>query len=271
MALSAQVFIDNWAPVAGNKEAVVALWDSMAKDFSPKAVEYDEDRFIGLLRRDSMFGPGSRVLDVGCGAGSYAFALASHCAEVVGIDISPRMIGLAREHARTAGVGNVSFTCADWRGVDLAASKYVKAFDLVLAHMTPAVQDHATFDMLSQACCGWCALSKPIRRSDPVSDRAKSLVGLPPRREGGDDDIACAFAILYLRGLEPRVEYWPERWTHRKSVEEARELYINRIRTARTISGEEEGRVVDYLRSVAIDGIVVETVETTIATLYWKV
>jgi SAM-dependent methyltransferase len=270
MALTAQEFIDGWPRATKNRDAVVALWDSMAKDYSPEAVSFEDDPSLGILKRNGMFGPGSRVLDVGCGSGSYAFALAPRCAEVVGIDISPRMIGLAREHAQAAKVGNASFECAEWREAGLEGVGYAGAFDLVIAHMTPAVQDSGSFEKLSAASRAWCAWAKPIRRIDPVSDRARSIVGMGAG-PGGDDGIVNAFAVLYLRGLEPRIEYWPESWTHRKTVDEARDLYVNRMRTMRDITDEEEGKVMDYLRSIAVDGIIAETVEMTAATLYWHI
>jgi 2-polyprenyl-3-methyl-5-hydroxy-6-metoxy-1,4-benzoquinol methylase len=47
---------------------------------------------------------GRRVLDIGCGPGRYAVALAERGAEVVGVDISETMLSLARGHARERGV-----------------------------------------------------------------------------------------------------------------------------------------------------------------------
>lgn len=40
----------------------------------------------------------SVILDIGCGTGSLAFALAQNCSRITGIDISPRMIAWARKH-----------------------------------------------------------------------------------------------------------------------------------------------------------------------------
>ena len=50
---------------------------------------------------------GQRFLDIGCGPGHYGVSLAKQGAErVVGIDFSPSMIDIARQHADAAGVGD---------------------------------------------------------------------------------------------------------------------------------------------------------------------
>jgi SAM-dependent methyltransferase len=48
--------------------------------------------------------PGQRVLDVGCGPGRHALALARRGIEVVGIDLSPDFVTLAREAAAADGL-----------------------------------------------------------------------------------------------------------------------------------------------------------------------
>jgi SAM-dependent methyltransferase len=48
-----------------------------------------------------------RALDFGCGVGRLSAALAARFREVVGVDISARMVALARRHH--AGVGNLAF------------------------------------------------------------------------------------------------------------------------------------------------------------------
>ena len=55
---------------------------------------------------------GARVLDLGCGAGRTAVALAEMGLDVVGIDTSASMVQAAREQARLAGV-SVSFQVMD--------------------------------------------------------------------------------------------------------------------------------------------------------------
>jgi SAM-dependent methyltransferase len=50
--------------------------------------------------------PGERVLDLGCGTGRQALALALRAAAVVGLDASPAALGEARESAARAGLSN---------------------------------------------------------------------------------------------------------------------------------------------------------------------
>jgi SAM-dependent methyltransferase len=52
---------------------------------------------------------GTRVLDAGCGPGLYAEWLVAQGAEVVGVDVSPTMVTLAREHLG----GHATFHVAD--------------------------------------------------------------------------------------------------------------------------------------------------------------
>jgi len=71
---------------------------------------------------------GRRVLDIGCGPGRYAVALADRGADVVGVDISRTMLSLARGHARERGVADA----CRFVQVDFAAYEPDGPFDVVL-------------------------------------------------------------------------------------------------------------------------------------------
>lgn len=73
--------------------------------------------------------PGQRVLDLGCGWGTFEWVLAPRVAEVVGVDFSARSVALCEERRAAAGLGNVRFVQADAGGTGLAAD----SFDLVIA------------------------------------------------------------------------------------------------------------------------------------------
>ncbi len=62
-------------------------------------------------------GPGSRVLDLGCGAGRHTILLAERGLQVTGVDLSPRLLKLARERwaARNPGRPGPLFAPGDMR------------------------------------------------------------------------------------------------------------------------------------------------------------
>ena len=63
---------------------------------------------------------GWRILDAGCGSGVMSFELAARGADVLGIDLSPQMIGFAKERQSKAGVP-VSSLCGKGGSVRLEA------------------------------------------------------------------------------------------------------------------------------------------------------
>lgn len=81
-------------------------------------------------------GPGSRVLDVGCGPGRHALELARRGITVLGVDVSDSFVELARRAADQEGLANVAFVRLDARrlaGSDFAGPDFdVTAFDAAI-------------------------------------------------------------------------------------------------------------------------------------------
>src|SRR5437660_802974 len=89
----------------------VGVWDRM----SPIYLREVDDRFTeiidGVIRRAALR-PGQQVLDLGSGTGSVAVRAASAVMSggtVTAVDISPEMLGLARQRALSMGLGNITF------------------------------------------------------------------------------------------------------------------------------------------------------------------
>ena len=118
---------DSWAGDPSQAMHAIAPGTSSAT-FGPSGVEV-ADRLRLYVR------PDDRVLDVGCGMGRVMRPLAPYCREISGIDVSPRMVKLAREFLR--GVPNASVHHTN--GVDLslfASSTFEVAYVVyVLQHL----------------------------------------------------------------------------------------------------------------------------------------
>jgi cyclopropane fatty-acyl-phospholipid synthase-like methyltransferase len=69
-------------------------------------------RFGALLARIDL-PAGARVLDVGCGSGALALALAGRIAEYDGVDFSEPFIDAARRRAARLGIQSCRFHCSD--------------------------------------------------------------------------------------------------------------------------------------------------------------
>ncbi len=98
--------LDNPADQAAHTQRTREAYDQLAAVWSATT---DEGPFNGLLERPALRSliPGSLtgavVLDAGCGSGAQAQWLLDQGAEVVGIDVSPRMIEEAERRCRGRG------------------------------------------------------------------------------------------------------------------------------------------------------------------------
>jgi len=77
-----------------------------------KGTEQEVEFLVDALRLD----PGARVLDVGCGPGRHALALARRGISCVGVDASSEFIGLARDAAEAEGLA-ATFELGDVRAL----------------------------------------------------------------------------------------------------------------------------------------------------------
>jgi len=73
---------------------------------------------VGFLVEALGLAPGARVLDVGCGPGRHALALARRGIEVQGVDLSPEFVDLATAAASAEGL-SARFAVLDVRDLDV--------------------------------------------------------------------------------------------------------------------------------------------------------
>ena len=115
--------------------------ERIGREFYDRAY-YFEGRTDHLLDIDSTFqryriekvlqlyepGPEERVLDLGCGWGTFCWALGHRVAEIVGVDFSQKSIDLCEERLASSMIEGVSLLCADAQDTGLEA----ESFDLVI-------------------------------------------------------------------------------------------------------------------------------------------
>ena len=105
----------NWDGPGGD------VWADHADSFDAQVAAY-----LPALMAAAAIAPAAHVLDVGCGNGrpSREAARLARDGEVVGLDLSTRMLDLARRRAAAEGLTNIRFEQADVQVADLGTDRF---------------------------------------------------------------------------------------------------------------------------------------------------
>lgn len=138
--------------------------------------------------------PTDRVLDVGCGSGQFAVAIAAHVAQVVGADLTPAMLDKARAQQAAAGVANVEWLQADSAALPVADG----AFDIVTSRsmLHHAADPAATLAEMGRACAPGGRIA--VLDLTPAPEKAPAFDAIELLR---DPSHARTQTVDELRGL----------------------------------------------------------------------
>ena len=85
------------------------FWDRMAETYAKSPVGDEATYQRKLSETQSLLRPNMRILEFGCGTGTTAIHHAPHVRQIYAIDISERMLDIARRKAQEVGVDNIIF------------------------------------------------------------------------------------------------------------------------------------------------------------------
>lgn len=182
--------------------------------------------------------PGRSLLDVGCGPGSLTSDLARHLApgRVVGLDVEPAVLAVARTVAAEAGVSNVEFHESD--AYSLAYDD--GSFDIVHAHQLLQHLEHpvrALEEMARVARPGGLVAARDVDFGtfivfprDPHLERWLAMYTAVHRANGGDpesgrrllawaraaglEELTCSASAWTFATGEER-DHWAGMWADR--------------------------------------------------------
>jgi ubiquinone/menaquinone biosynthesis C-methylase UbiE len=132
-----QTYSEYWDNLARDRQT--AYFGVAGRPFGEPATEASLDRHgeasARIIAQKLAIGPEDRVLEVGVGVGRLAKSIAPQCRHFTGVDISGRMIAIARE--RLAGLENVHLLALDSSGLArFPANCFDKVyFQVVLIHL----------------------------------------------------------------------------------------------------------------------------------------
>lgn len=109
-------------------DGVAGFWDRMAEKYArqPVADEASYTKKLEITR--GYLRPDMEVLEFGCGTGTTAIVHAPHVRRIRAVDVSEKMLGIARGKAAADGVSNIDFE----QGTIEALEAPEASFDVVL-------------------------------------------------------------------------------------------------------------------------------------------
>lgn len=119
--------------------ADAAFWDRIAEKYAKSPIRNPEAYEFTLGRTRSYLNADDRVLELGCGTGSTALALAPGVAQITGTDLSEGMIAIARDKAAEQGHANADFTVAS--ALEGGEGTYDAVLGFNLFHLVPQIEE----------------------------------------------------------------------------------------------------------------------------------
>ena len=107
-----------------------AFWNKLADKYSRRPISDEAAYQRKLDATRKYFRPDMEVLEIGCGTGTTAIAHAPYVRHVRATDLSPRMVEIAKDKAKAAGIDNVTFEALSVDALDVPDA----SIDAVMAH-----------------------------------------------------------------------------------------------------------------------------------------
>ena len=162
------------------------FWDKIADKYAASPIGNPDAYEATLTQVRAYLSPASKVLELGCGTGTTAIALAPDLQHITATDVSDLMLEKGREKLRDNGTSNVDFLQAD------ASDAPEGPFDAVLAfNLLHLLDDHEA------------ALSEIARRTKTEGVFISKTFCMPERRNMVWWFIQLGLPLMQLIGKAP--------------------------------------------------------------------
>ena len=259
-------------------------WDKASATYNTSQRELENRRLektLDMFRQKKLLFDGMRILEIGCGPGQLALELARQGAHVTALDFSEGMLDrfradLGADPRGEALRSRVDLLCLDWHGVDLAQRGWEKAFDLVIAFMSPGVSTPAAFEKMMACSRRGCAVRGwAEKQPDPVlASLWEDILGKP--LEDKPQSILYKLNLLFSRGIFPDIRFDKVYFDQTLALEEEmkkQRAFFSRVWEEGQLGeiswGAVRARLEELLTAMAVDGKIHKEQWARTATAVW--
>ncbi|MDD9300808.1 MAG: class I SAM-dependent methyltransferase [Desulfobacter sp.] len=202
--------------------ATPEYWDKASATYNTNGKEIQDRRLekaLNSLADKGLLFEGMSVLDIGCGPGLMAQAMAERGAHVTAMDFSAGMLQRLEQEMPQALKERISLLKEDWHDVDIRAKGWEKSFDLVLAFMSPGVATPEAFAKMIQCSKKGCAVRGwAARRQHPIFMDLWAKIMKKPL-DDKPQSILYKINLLFSMGLFPDISFDVVEWDQTIDVE----------------------------------------------------
>jgi SAM-dependent methyltransferase len=182
------------------------------------------EEIVSTLRERGALSPEKRVFDVACGPGNYALRFAPLVKEVVGLDISPKMLARFREKFAAAGFSNYRLIQADWFSYQTK-----EQYETVFVSMSPILHDLDSIDRLLELATHFLALVHwaGVRENELHQRLYQEVFGRQWRWQ--KPGLIVPFNYLYSLGLAGDLRFFCGYWERKRTLEKELEHFLWRL------------------------------------------
>lgn len=258
-----------------SNEERIKKWNLMAKWFASQTdgrdAEERREKIIERLKREGVLKPGMKVLDIGAGPGNWAISLSQISEHLTAIEPSSEMVNILEERMKKESVTNIRVIQERWEDIDLEKYGLKHQYDLVIASMTPGVNNRETLEKLMAASCGYCYMSGfsgqgRLKAYEELWQFIfKESIGENP------GDIIYPFNLLYAIGYRPSLEFSSWEQNSDLQIDEAVEDIMAFLWDYVDDTPKIRKKVERYVNELAVSGIFRKKKEFCQGHILWKV
>lgn len=252
-----------------NKDLLKDFWEKKAFKYPLPFEEtnlFQTEKILNNIKAQGIVFFKKRVLDIGCGTGTYTLPVAKEASYVCGIDCSSAMLSILEAQAEDKQIKNVTTINHFWEEINPLELNLLKRFDIVMAIMTPAVKSERDILKMEECAKEWLIYMGWGKRKNSLMEKIFEMHGI---EWNSHSPFLSVFVTLERLGRHPHFEFFEYSWEFKGKIEEALEDFCDYIR----LYGKKPKKdlIVGELIRNYKSGIVEHKTEAEVGLLIWRV